>query len=212
MDQLLPQDSSVCFIIEQDIPPDKTGAFLQWQAEIIEISHQFKGYLKTDNFPPIPNIRDKWYTVIHFDTPENLTRWLESEARHRLIRNRKDNLGFYRFIGYKTGFEEWFSKQKNLPKWKQGLAVLFGLYPTVMLETILFTHWRVLESWSFASSMLVNNLISCFALTWIVMPLVKKLFSFWLEPKNQSIKLDGMGTLLILLGLSLMLSLFTAFT
>ncbi len=211
MDHFSPETSSVSFIIEQDIPPEKTDDFLKWQAEIIEASRQFKGFLRTENFPPSSNTRPKWYTVIHFDTPENLTQWLDSEVRHQFIRTRPDKLGFYRFYSYKTGFEAWLSKQKNLPKWKQGLSVLFGLYPTVMLESILFSHWPITESWSFATIILLNNLISCLILTWLVMPLVTRLFQFWLKPQKPSLQIDYLGALLIIFGLGLMVSFFTTF-
>lgn len=208
MSKLSKNNSSVSFIIEQHIPPEKTEAFLRWQETIIKASREFPGYLRTDNFPPSHGIRDKWYTVIHFDTPENLTIWLDSDTRHQLIRNRREQLGFYRLIAYKNSFEDWLIRQNNLPQWKQALTVLFGLYPTVMTATLIFSRWQITESWPVAIVILVSNIISCSMLTWIVMPLVRKLFNFWLKPPQPSSKIDWLGIFLITIGISFMVSLF----
>lgn len=212
MEQSSSETSSVSFIIEQDIPPETTDDFLRWQAEIIEASRRFEGFLRTENFPPSVNNNHKWYTVIHFDTPDNLTKWLDSDVRHQYIRTRQDRFGFYRFYSYKTGFEEWLTKQHKFPRWKQALSVLFGLYPTIMLQNILFFYWPIMEHWSLPLKVLTNNLLGCIILTWIVMPIVTKLFQFWLKPSKPSVNIDRIGVLLILLGLGLMVSFFTAIT
>lgn len=210
MEQSSESISSVSFIIEQDIPPDKTKYFLQWQKEINQVCCQFKGYLKTENFPSSSSKKNKWYTIIYFDSKDNLTLWLDSEERYHFVQARKNKLGFYRFIGYKTGLEEWLVSKKILPKWKQALAVLLGIYPIVMLETILFSSWQIIASWSLSWQILVNNLISCSVLTWLVMPLVSKLFKFWLDPPKPSLWNNYLGIFLIIIGLLLMVSFFTA--
>jgi antibiotic biosynthesis monooxygenase (ABM) superfamily enzyme len=210
--------SSVSLVIEHDLPIGKESEFSRWQSEIIAASSQFEGYLRTEILPPMEEDQDKWYTVIYFDTAEHLTRWLESDVRHKLIKTKRKNLGSYQFIHYETGLESWFARQKNSqkiqlspPPWKQAFAVLFGLYPTVMLETLLFSYLGLMESWSLAPTVLVNNLISCFLLTWLVMPFVRKLLHFWLQPRSDSWHTDFSGTLIIFLGLGFMVSIFNAF-
>ncbi|MBE9171048.1 hypothetical protein IQ238_27210 [Pleurocapsales cyanobacterium LEGE 06147] len=100
--------SSVSLVIEHDLPIGKESEFSRWQSEIIAASRQFQGYLGTDNLPPVKGVQDKCYTIIYFDTPENLTRWLESDVRHRLIKTRRKNFGPYQFIIYslRNGFRK----------------------------------------------------------------------------------------------------------
>jgi hypothetical protein len=223
-------------VIEYDeISDDKEAQFRQWQSQIRAGVSQFKGYLKTDICRPIEGLQDKWYIVVHFDSPASLGEWLDSDIRHYLIGLGKKKFGSYRYkIG--TGLEGWFSNKNKLgeldshpPAWKQNFAVLFGLYPTVMLETLLFSHFHIMESWPLAPKMFVNNLVSCSLLTWVVMPGTIELLNFWLKPQqtNQSAvrsatatarsptqkffaNLDVIGTLLIFAGYGLMISIFHA--
>ncbi|BAQ65101.1 hypothetical protein [Geminocystis sp. NIES-3709] len=199
--------SPVSFTIEQDITKEKTADFLQWQCQVLEVCKNVEGYLKTENLPPLKGVRDKWHTILYFDNAENLTKWLESDTRHQWMKMR-ENIGGYRFIAYKTGFEEWLLKQKTLPRWKQALTVLFGLYPTIMLQTLLFVHVPVLDHFPIPVQTLIKNAMGCFALTWFVMPMVRKIFLFWIEPSQPSKKINFIGTLLISIGLILMVSLF----
>ncbi|MBW4580824.1 MAG: hypothetical protein KME42_14755 [Tildeniella nuda ZEHNDER 1965/U140] len=209
-------------VIEYDrIPAKKESEFRQWQADIRSGLTEFEGYLRTDVFPAIQGAQDKWYVVVHFDTPANLSQWLDSDTRHRLISLGKRRFGAYRYhIGNGlTGLEAWFSKRvdandkrSNPPAWKQNFAVLFGLYPTVMVETLLFSKLRLMETWAQPYQMFVSNLVSCSLLTWAVMPSVTWLLSFWLKPQQTTTRLDLIGTLLVFLGYGLMVAVFHSFT
>jgi uncharacterized protein len=226
-----PNNASI--VIEYDeIADDKAGQFLQWQSEIREGLQQFEGYLKTDVCPPVLGMQEKWYIVVHFDSPAHLGEWLDSDIRHWLVGKGKKKFGPYRYK-IQAGFEGWFGNSyrsertnTNTPAWKQNLAVLFGLYPTVMLETLFFSHFGLMNSWSLAPQMFVSNLISCSLLTWVVMPLTTALLGFWLKPqqdtgealgRSQSIStkeslspthINLIGTLLIVIGYGFMIAIF----
>jgi antibiotic biosynthesis monooxygenase (ABM) superfamily enzyme len=208
-----PAESSTSIVIEYEVPRGKEQLFQQWQSEFRSVIGQFKGYVRTDLCPPIDGTQNKWYVVVHFDDPISLTNWLDSDSRHDLVRAGRRKFGPYRYKGIGTGLEGWFSNQKNAdeapsnpPAWKQILAVLFGLYPTVMLETLLFSHFHLMESWSIAYKMFVNNLVSCCLLTWVVMPAITRLLSFWLKPQQTTFKLNLVGTFLVAIGYGLMIS------
>jgi len=207
-------DASIV-IVYDEVSGDKESQFRQWQSEIRSGVSQFKGYLKTDIFPPIKGVQEKWHIVVHFDTSANLIEWLDSDIRYHLINIGKRNFGSYQYkIG--TGLEGWFSDQTNSPRlnppaWKQNLAVLFGLYPTVMIETLLFSHFHLMESWSLAPKILVSNLVSSSLLTWAVMPTVTRLLKFWLKPQQSDVNINIIGTLLVFISYGLMVSFFQFF-
>jgi uncharacterized protein len=217
--------TNASIVIEyDDIADDKEAQFLQWQAEIRAGLEQFDGYLKTDLCRPIHGMQEKWYIVVHFDSPAHLGEWLDSDIRHHIIGKGKKNFGPYRYK-IQTGFEGWFGKgtATSTPAWKQNFAVLFGLYPTVMLETLFFSHFGVLDAWSLAPKMFVNNLISCSLLTWVVMPLTTALLNFWLKPQQSTGDAGGreslsptqtnlIGTLLIFIAYGFMIAIFQALT
>lgn len=209
-------------VIEYDgIAGDQEVQFRQWQSAIRSGVSSFEGYVRTDVFPPIPGAQAKWYVVVHFDSPANLSQWLDSDTRHQLISLGKRRFGSYRYhIGTGlTGLEAWFSKRtsaeakrSNPPAWKQNFAVLLGLYPTVMVETLLFSQLRFMESWSLATKMFVSNLVSCSLLTWAVMPSVTWLLNFWLKPQQPIAKINLIGVLLVFSSYGLMMAVFHAFS
>ena len=82
-----------------------------------------------------------------------------------------------------TGFGAWFAAQLDHPAgqpppWKMALTVLLGLYPTVMLLTILVGP--LLAHLGTAGSMLVGNALSVSILQWGFMPLLQPLLGPWL--------------------------------
>jgi antibiotic biosynthesis monooxygenase (ABM) superfamily enzyme len=219
MTDVTPQETT-SLVIEYEVSKAKAEEFWQWQQSIqAEAIHQ-PGYVRTDICPPVEGAQNKWYIVVHFDSSTNLSRWLDSDHRHALIRHARSRFGDYQYRNLGTGLEGWFSQGKpgdkpgtSPPAWKQNLAVLFGLYPTVMVETLLFSHFGIMEGWSLAPKMFVNNLVSCSLLTWLVMPLVTRLLQFWLTPSSSLAKHTNlMGLLLVLLSYGLMISLFQAFS
>jgi uncharacterized protein len=216
MKDRLAQANSSSLVIEYEIFADKEILFEQWQAELKLAASKFKGYLGTDIFPPIIGGHHKWYIVVRFDNSANLTCWFDSDIRHELIRTGRKNFAPYEYKNLGTGLEEWFSQKRNvsskpkpiLPAWKQNFAVLFGLYPVVMIENLLFSHFGLMTYWPLAHKIFVGNVISCSLLTWVVMPLVTKLLKFWLKPQRSLLQINLAGTVIVFLGYGLMISLF----
>ena len=214
MNNKIAQMSNSCLVIEYEILADKELLFEQWQAELRAAVSKFKGYLHTDIFPPVIGVHNKWYIVVRFDNSANLTCWLDSDIRHELIRIGRKNFAPYEYKNWGTGLEGWFDKKRSgkpepiLPAWKQNFAVLFGLYPTVMIESLLFSHFRLMENWTFANQIFVGNIISCSLLTWVVMPFVTKLLKFWLKPQQNLIQINLIGISIVFVGYGLMISIF----
>ncbi len=82
-----------------------------------------------------------------------------------------------------TGFGTWVAGQTAdgtpVPHWKSFLLVLLGLYPVVMLLTIVVSPRTVDLGTAFA--MLVGNILSVATLEWLVMPLLNRTLAPWLQ-------------------------------
>ncbi|MDG2614939.1 hypothetical protein P7L53_01655 [Thermoleptolyngbya sichuanensis XZ-Cy5] len=206
-------------VVEHTVPRGKGIAFRRWHAKLTRTAWRFKGYIRTDLLPPVKGKSQiKWYSIVHFDSPENLNAWLKSKDREAVINAEDHPVESYQFKSFTTGLEGWFSpkiggEQLGLgpPAWKQNLAVVLGLYPTLMIQSVLLGALGFMKNLPHPSAMLLDNFISCSILTWLVMPWVTRTLSFWLQPAAQPLpqKLNALGTIAVIGVLGGLLMLFS---
>lgn len=206
--QLYKHDTA-SYVIEHEVSQQKEDEFKQWQHKITQAASQFDGYLETTVCPPMER-DNKWYIIVQFDSTDRLINWLESDIRRHLVEIGKQVFLSSKITHFKTGLERWFVMQEaDPPAWKQILATLLGLYPTVMLLSLWQSSLNWTKSWAFADVMLLSNFLSCCLLTWLVMPFVSWLLKAWLQPKNHtSTQINWIGAALVLAALALMRSIF----
>jgi uncharacterized protein len=210
-------------VTEYITPQGKDFTFKRWHDCLVNRAKNHPGFMRVDLCPPL-RCKDpvvKWYSIIHFDSLENLDNWVGSIDRQELVESGRQIFHAYRFKSFSTGLEGWFSNQwggaerssLGSPAWKQILTVVVGLYPTVMLQSKLFSALGIFTSWSPASRMLINNLITSSILSLIVMPFVTQQLHFWLQPTYlpSSGKNNLTGLFIVLTVLGVMMILFDRF-
>ncbi len=211
-------------VVEHTVPAGEGLAFRWWHAKVTRAAKTFKGHIRTDLCAPVrgqqPDQPMKWYSLVHFESPELLNKWVNSRDREALIKRGRKTFASYQFISFSTGLEGWFSRRTGTeqsglgpPAWKQNAAVVLALYPTVIIQSLLFSALGLMQSWSLPNSMIINNIITSSVLTWGVMPLVTKLLRFWLQPTYQPTawKTDVLGAGAVVAALGLMVVLFNIF-
>jgi uncharacterized protein len=177
------RDARVSSVIIHRVPSECTDAFLDWQRGISEAAEPFPGYRGTDLYPPASDGLEDWVVILHFDSSPNLRGWIDSSVRADWSTRLPAGLRDFRVKTLPSGFGPWFAKQFDVPEgqpssWKVALTVLLGLYPTVMLLSILIGP--SLTPLGMAASMLVSNALSVSILQWVVMPLLQPLLRPWL--------------------------------
>lgn len=193
-----------------------------WHNHLVIRARNCPGFLRADLCPPL-RCKDpvvKWYSIMHFDSPEHLHNWVESNERKSLVESGQQIFNAYRFKSFTTGLEGWFSRQSGKferaslgpPTWKQILAVVLGLYPIVVLQSKLFAVLGLFKSWSPEIAILANNLITSSVLSLFVMPFVARRLRFWLQPAYHSHttkQTDFLGTIIVAIALGIMMLLFS---
>jgi antibiotic biosynthesis monooxygenase (ABM) superfamily enzyme len=203
----------VAMVFAHRVAKEKVEEYLAWRRKTIEAQAHYPGYLATEFFQPHRTFQNEWVDIVRYDNIDDLNHWMESKERQALLEE-LDPIVESMHAHRVTGLEGWFALNRGRevtasgpPPWKQALSVLFALYPTVMLLNFLTPIWHMLP---FAEQMLIGNILSCAALTWLVMPRVIQLLNFWLAGPVWDWKNEAMGIGTIVAGLIILVIVFQA--
>ena len=200
----------VAMVFTHRVAKDKVEAYLDWRRRAIAAQAQYPGYLATEFFKPHGTFQNEWVDIVRYDSIEDLNHWMESKERADLLKE-LDTIVESMHAHRVTGLEGWFALNRGAatvpvpPSWKQMLAVLFALYPTVMVLNFLTPLWRTRP---FPQQMLFGNILSCILLTWLVMPQVSQLLNFWLIAPVRDWKNEALGLGMVIVGLIVFLLIF----
>ncbi len=125
------------------VSPDKEEAFHQWIAKIHQAEAKFPGFRGAYVQAPSREKSHHWITLLQFDTPENLDRWLSSSERQQALQESLPlitSLESHRVISPYAGWFTSLSNAGNVPVWKQTMVILLVLFPLVMLELKFLPH------------------------------------------------------------------------
>jgi uncharacterized protein len=82
------------------------------------------------------------------------------------------------------GLEAWFrSPHQPPPRWKMAACTFLGAFPLAMILNL--TLGPMIRSWNFVLGNAVFNACVVAGLTWVVMPVITRLFQAWLNPQPQ---------------------------
>jgi antibiotic biosynthesis monooxygenase (ABM) superfamily enzyme len=178
------QEEQVAVVVSHRVRPEDEADFLEWQQRVTSAEREFPGFRGSELFRPQAGIQDDWAVVYRFDSAEHLDAWLNSNEREKLLAEGAKFRDF-ELRRITAPFGNWFASADDPtapppPSWKSALAVLIGLYPTVVLLTLATAAlWSEADLWA---DLLVGNIVSTILLTWLVMPFVTRAMSFWLAP------------------------------
>lgn len=197
-----PSDPLVTVVVTHRVTPDNVADFLAWQERLRAAEERFRGFRGTEVFRPVEGIQDEWTTLYRFENESDLEAWLVSEERRQLLAEGEKFADFHsRTVD--NSFGSWFAfddegHQAPPPSdVKTSLAVWMGLYPTVVFLTLALSPLHM-PLWL---GMLVGNLLSSFAMSYLAMPYyVNPVLKRWLRPPagTTSRRADLRGLLLLL--------------
>ena len=181
-----PDREMVTAVIPHDVRPGREREFEHWQETVRRVQEKSPGFKGYELFRPVAGLQDKWVAVVRYDTREHLDEWLQSDAREKLLANGKDYYTDYEVKTINSAFSGWFRFGKEAkgipPNWKQAMSVLLALYPIVVVLSLTLDRGLGTLGVPAYLAIFAGNVVSVSALTWLLMPLVNRIFAYWLRP------------------------------
>ena len=179
-------DPPVTAVASRRVKPGREDEFEQWTSGILSAANGFPGYLGSNVVRPSGPEDDEYQIVFKFDHASNLKRWEESDERGAWLR-RVQPLVHEENVRVLTGLETWFTLSSKPgepapPRYKMVVVTWIAVFP---LATAIFALTQpLLGGLPTVIRTLVFTLIMVTTMTYVVMPRVTRLFSFWLYPNQ----------------------------
>jgi uncharacterized protein len=173
-------------VASRRVEPGREGEFEEWISGILAAVKEYPGYLGSDVLRPNSAEDDEYSIVYRFDHASNLKRWEESGERRRW-RDKAGPLVQEERLRTLTGLETWFTLPSRAgepapPRYKMAVVTWLAVFPTVLIIFTLFGP--LLNLLPTVLRTLLFTLTMVTLMTYVIMPRVTRLFSFWLYPKQ----------------------------
>lgn len=195
---------AVTAVISHSVLPGRERDFERWQDKVLKAQQSCPGFMGSELFRPVRGVQDHWVAVFRYDTREHLDTWLGSADRARLLEEGRAYFSSYDVRKIGSAFSGWFRFGEGAgdvpPNWKQAMSVVLALYPTVMVLNLTVGYELGDLGVPGYLGLFIGNVLSVSILTWLLMPLVNRVFAFWLEPgRARSRRVHAVGAALVAL-------------
>lgn len=171
--------------ITNTIKPGKLKEYRIWVKGISNAARKFEGYEGTQLILPHTEDEDVVHVMIRFRDAETLSAWEESEIRHQWLKQLPELIETGK-IEKVEGVEFWFEAPDapllKPPKYRMALITLLAIYPLILFIPPLLSM-LLPDSTPHPLSVLISCTCTVLVMTWIVMPAITRIFSFWLFSK-----------------------------
>ena len=180
------EDPPATGVASRRVEAGREGEFEEWVSGILDAVKHYPGYLGSDVLRPKDAEDDEYRIIYRFDHASNLERWEGSDERRRWL-DRAEPLVREQTVHRLTGLETWFTLPSRAggpapPRYKMVVVTWMAVFP---LATVLFMLLQpLLGGAPTVIRTLVFTLIMVTTMTYLIMPRMTRLFSFWLYPKD----------------------------
>jgi hypothetical protein len=191
------------------VKPDMEDDYWQWEHKIQAAQAKFAGYGGVYVQPPPPGKPGQWTTLLRFDSPNALEKWFDAPERIAILAEANKFVTGFHFHKIESSFPGWIpdlDKNKSTPAWKGATMVVIGLFPILIMLKKYFGP--LVASFVPILSMAVSTVLSVALVSFVTMPLLVKLFGWWLAPDSEHATpmtdIKGFAIALIILGLEVL--------
>ena len=180
------EDPPATGVASRRIEPGREGEFEDWISGILAAVKAFPGYLGSEVLRPNNSDDDEYRIIYRFDHASNLERWEESDERRRWL-DKAEPFVREQKVHRLTGLETWFTLPSRTgepapPRYKMAVVTWLAVFPTVLVIFTLFGP--LLNLLPTVLRTLLFTLTMVTLMTYVIMPRMTRLFSFWLYPKG----------------------------
>lgn len=175
----------VTMVINQRIKTGLAQKFEEWLHSIALDAMQFEGHLGVNVIRPSGGSRE-YATIFRFSTPAQLNLWLDSEVRARRLKEAEPLCDGGAVAQQWSGIETWFSlpdKPTIMPPPRYKMACVAFIAVVSLLLVIPRLAAPVLEPLPQLVRMVLVSATMVGLMTYVVMPLLTRLFYRWLYPR-----------------------------
>ncbi len=165
----------VTVVVTWHVRPGHEGEFDAWFREVSAAALRFPGHLGLNVVHH--DARESEYVIVfRFDTDEHLAAWMNSDVRRDFLIKAEQFREEQPTYHVERGLEYWFETAgtKAPPRWKMAIVTVVGVWPvSILVSNVLAPLIGGLPP--VLQALVVSVGIVCL-LTWVVMPLLVKLF------------------------------------
>ena len=174
---------AVTVAVSRRIKSGTEAEYEKWAEGLSACAQGFPGFLGEGDLRPSEESGE--YTLVYrYDSQKHLDRYLDSPQRKEWIAKSQAFVEGQPHTETATGLEYWFQDPSDPgtapPVWKQAVLTWVGLYPTSLVIAYLI-GWLV-NPWPPPLHYIVTTPIIVILMTWVAMPIVTRVFAFWVRP------------------------------
>ena len=176
----------VTVLITRRVRSGRAQEFERLMADMQAAAASFPGHMGGFLIPPERPEQGCYRTLFAFDTDAHLQEWTRSRERPRWLRRIADVTHGDAAMRVLSGRETWFelpAARTNAPpaRWKMAFVTWLGIFPLVLLLSRTIGVLLTPLLWPAFVVMVVTALVVT-AMTWLVMPMLVRVFAGWLYP------------------------------
>ncbi len=180
-------DPPVTAVASRRVKPGREQEFEEWVSGILAAANKFPGYLGSEVLRPSDPEDDEYRVIFRFDHESNLHAWENSEERQRWLEKVRPLLHEEK-VDVLTGLETWFTLPSKPgepapPRYKMAIVTWLAVFPMVAVIFSLFGPW--LDLLPMLLRTMVFTVVMVTLMTYVIMPRMTRLFSFWLYPDRK---------------------------
>ena len=174
----------VTVVVNRKIKPGCENDYDDWLRRVLTLGRKVPGFLGTTTIIEAGTNPAARHIIYRFSDKASLDAWENSEELRKLIEEVNNYSTPY--LQKATGLETWFTLPdlKAIvapPKWKMAIVAFIGAYCISSLAQYILGFFLGEQPLLFNLSM---NIILIIGLTYLAMPLLRRLLRRWLYPKN----------------------------